>query len=117
VSLSQTIQQVATAKEILPRMQQLRKTAKAMESHFFKEMLQEMKKTAPDAKFGDDFGSDTYEDMFDEAVSNALSSGAHLGLADMVYRSLEPRAISEELKTQAAKKAAARTLAANGEQK
>lgn len=114
MSLVQVLQEMQIAQQVAPRLQKLQKSAKAMEAELFKEMMQAMKKTAPDAKFGDDFGGDTYTDMFDDAVANAIASKANLGLADMVYRSLEPRAFQEELKALAARNAAATMAATNG---
>ena len=87
---------MAAAKGVAPQLEKLKETARAMEAHFVKEMLQAMKKAMPDTTTGEGFGNDEYQDMFDEAVSNALSKKSGLGIAQTVYKSLAPAAFQQQ---------------------
>jgi Rod binding domain-containing protein len=85
---------LTAAKELAPQLPKLKESSEQLEAHFIKEMLQAMKKAMPDTTEGEGFGNDQYQDMFDDAVSNALSKNSGLGIAQTVYKSLEPKAFA-----------------------
>ena len=94
------------AQSVAPKLDKLKKSSQAMEAHFLKDMLEAMRKSVDEGKSGDSFGSDQYKDMFDDAVSNAMSQKSHLGIAETVFKSLEPAAFNGERKSVAEKSAA-----------
>jgi flagellar protein FlgJ len=66
----------------------LRETAKQFESLFTTMMLKSMREATPeDSLFGSD-QQDFYQDMFDQQLSQQLSKGKGLGLADVLMRQL-----------------------------
>ena len=88
----------AASKEIGQQLSKLKQTSQDMEAQFVKQMLQAMNKTMPGSSSGEGFGKSDYQDMFDDAVSKALSSKTGLGIAQTVFKSLEPTAISQTRK-------------------
>lgn len=67
----------------------LQKAAKQFESMFTSYMLRTMRKSIPDSgMFGDGFGGDMMEDMFDMELANQFSKGNSMGIAEMLYRKL-----------------------------
>ncbi|HUO95026.1 MAG TPA: flagellar assembly peptidoglycan hydrolase FlgJ [Steroidobacteraceae bacterium] len=75
----------------------LRAVAQQFESLFIGMMLKSMR----DAKLGDGlFDSDQsrfYQDLFDQQLSQSLSQGRGLGIADLLVRSLAPHALATTL--------------------
>jgi len=67
----------------------LEKAAKDFEAVFVGYMLKSMRSTIPkDDMLGDGLGGDVMEGMFDAELSTQLSRQSHLGLAEMIYRSV-----------------------------
>jgi flagellar protein FlgJ len=100
--------ETAASNQLGSQLAKLKGTAQQMEAQFVKEMLQAMKKAMPDTSEGEGFGNDEYQDMFDDAVSKEMSKKTGLGIAQAVYKSLEPTAIAETLKQAALKAHAAK---------
>ena len=87
---------LTAAQQVSTQLPKLKDAAQQLEAHFVKEMLQAMKKAMPDTTEGEGFGNDEYQDMFDDAVSNSLSKNSGLGIAQTVYKSLEPAAFEQQ---------------------
>jgi len=73
---------------------QLKEACKGFESIFVNMMLSEMRKSVPkNDLMGSSFATDTFTEMLDEEISEAVSNGKGIGIADMMYKQ-----ISEKLK-------------------
>lgn len=103
---------LTAAKDVAPQLAKLKDASEQLEAHFIKEMLQAMKKAMPDDTMGEGFGNEEYQDMFDDAVSNALSKNSGLGIAQTVYKSLEPAAFAQQC-TQLLREARAKATGTN----
>ncbi len=67
----------------------LRKAAKELEAVFINDLFKEMRKTIDKSGLVENApGSNIYESMFDESVSNEVSKGKGIGLADMIYKQM-----------------------------
>jgi Rod binding domain-containing protein len=83
-----------TTSPVAPKMDaahkaKLQKAAKQFESLFTSYMLKSMRKSVPESgMFGDNFGGDMLEDMFDMEFANQMSKGNSLGVAEMLYKKL-----------------------------
>lgn len=65
----------------------LKKVSKDLESVFVDMMFKEMRKTINTSGLTEDApGKDIFESMFDQKVSESLSKGNGIGLADMIYK-------------------------------
>jgi flagellar protein FlgJ len=90
----------------------LRAAARQFESLFTQMMLKSMRSATPqDSLFGSD-QQDFYQDMFDTQMSQELSKGKGLGLADMLVRQLMQAGVDPELAAKAASNGQAATTAA-----
>lgn len=88
----------AGAPDATQREQQLQEAARAFESIF----LQQMMKAGRNTELGDDlFGSsavDTTRDLLDEAVTNSVTNGPGLGIAEAVYDQFAPHVLGRGYK-------------------
>ncbi|MEA2062084.1 MAG: transglycosylase SLT domain-containing protein [Gemmatimonadota bacterium] len=69
--------------------QRLRKVSQDIESIFIKQLLDTMQKSVPESSlFGNSAGMETWKGMFNEKLSESVSSQQSIGLAEMIYRQL-----------------------------
>ncbi len=71
--------------------QALKKACKDFEGILLSYMLKSMRKTLTgDSIFGDSLGKDIYQSMFDEHLTQEISSGENnVGLGDVLYKQLK----------------------------
>lgn len=101
MTLARVTSEVALAQSALPQLKGLKKVSNEMEAHFVKELLQVMKKSLGKLSTEKGLGEDSYNEMFDDAVSNSIQGQSHLGIAQTIYKSMEHR-VFDQIKTQSA---------------
>lgn len=68
---------------------ELKKVSKDLEALFVNEMFKEMRKTITRSNLVEsDTGRNIYESMLDEKLSEEISKGNGIGLADAIYKQL-----------------------------
>lgn len=76
---------------------QLQKAVKDFESIFVGYLLKNMRSSIPDSTlFGDGFGGDLVEEMFDTELAKHISHNSNLGLAEMLYRQVTGEDLPKE---------------------
>ena len=65
-----------------------REAAQAFEAYFIETMLKEMRKSVPRTQTDQGQAMEVYVGLFDQAVSETISKGRGIGLADMIEKSL-----------------------------
>jgi peptidoglycan hydrolase FlgJ len=101
---------VVAADKSQGELEKLRKATDGFEALFLKKLFSQMRSTVTETQFGQTFGKEIYNDMFDEAMANAASKSKTLGLSDMLYNQFAPRIrerVAESL--EAGRKASLRT--------
>lgn len=73
--------------DLLARMDEIEKGAKAFESYFMQTLLKEMRKTVPTGK-GHGFGAELYQSMFDEAIAKEMTESGGIGLSHILAEKL-----------------------------
>jgi Rod binding domain-containing protein len=69
----------------------LKKATDGFEAIFLKKLFSQMRSSVKETQFGQTFGKEIYNDMFDEAMANAAAKSKSLGLGDMLYEQFAPR--------------------------
>ncbi len=70
---------------------ELRKACQDMEATFLRYLLQKMRESIPDDGLVERSSArKTYEEMLDGALAESISRQGSFGLAEMLYRQLEP---------------------------
>lgn len=71
---------------------QLKEACQGFESIFVNMMLSEMRKSVPKSDLmGTSFANDTFTQMLDEEISEAVSKGKGIGIADMMYKQISQK--------------------------
>ncbi|MGQ9808684.1 MAG: rod-binding protein [Armatimonadota bacterium] len=71
--------------------EELRKACQDMEATFLRYLLQKMRESIPDDGLVERSSArKTYEEMLDGALAESISRQGSFGLAEMLYRQLEP---------------------------
>ena len=65
---------------------ELKEACQEFEATFINMLFKEMRKTVGSSDSS--FALDTYQGMFDEEISSAVSQGKGIGIADMMYKQL-----------------------------
>jgi flagellar protein FlgJ len=69
----------------------LKELCRDFESVFIHTLFKEMRKTIPESELlGNDMASDLFEEIMDMEVARDMASKGGFGLADMLYRQLQP---------------------------
>lgn len=73
----------------------LQKAVQEFESLFVGYMLKSMRDTIPkDEEAGDEFGGDVLQSMFDTELAKQISRNSHLGLGELLYKSVTGEALT-----------------------
>ena len=67
-----------------PELDRLKKAADGVESMFVKDLLAAMRKGTGKSMFGEGYGSQIYQDMFDQALSDSIGKTGMLGISKML---------------------------------
>lgn len=71
---------------------ELQKACEEYEAYYVQNLFKEMKKTIPKGGlFEDSNERDIFEDMLDEEYSKVISEGRGFGIADALYKQLNPK--------------------------
>ena len=81
--------QVAEASQV--ELEKLKKATDGFEAIFLKKLFSQMRSSVKETQFGQTFGKEIYNDMFDEAMANAAAKSKTLGMGDMLYQQFAPR--------------------------
>lgn len=96
IDTTQTSSPAAPVKMDAAHKAKLQKAAKQFEALFTSYMLKSMRKSIPESEmFGENFGGDMLEDMFDMEFANQMSKGNSLGVAEMLYRKLTGESLEQ----------------------
>ena len=87
------IKNVQAAAIAAPELEKLKKAANDFESIFLKKLFSQMRSSVKETQFGQGYGKEIYNDMFDEALANAASKSHALGMGEMLYKQFAPRLI------------------------
>lgn len=113
INISGIMTDIAVAKKAEPELNKLKKATDGFESVFLKKLFSQMRSTVKETQFGQTFGKDIFNDMFDEAMANAASKSKTLGMGDMLYNQFAPRVVEqfrqEEIRAQKSALAASQT--------
>ena len=74
-------------------LQKLKKATDGFEAIFLKKLFSQMRSTVKETQFGQSFGKEIYNDMFDEAMANAAAKSSALGMGDLLYKQFAPRVV------------------------
>lgn len=85
---------VQTGKAASIELEKLKKATDGFEAIFLKKLFSQMRSTIKETQFGQTFGKEIYNDMFDEAMANAAAKSETLGLGDLLYKQFAPRVIA-----------------------
>lgn len=88
--ISKMIGMAATA---APAAAKLKKATQDLEAIFMKDLLSAMRKTVMHEAKGSSFGSEMYQDLFDQALSESTSKSGTLGISRTIYDQMAPHAI------------------------
>jgi Rod binding domain-containing protein len=80
----------------------LKKATDGFEAIFLKKLFSQMRASVKETQFGQTFGKEIYNDMFDEAMANAAAKSKTLGMGDMLYNQFAPRVIEKVAQSQRA---------------
>ncbi|MCA1947839.1 MAG: rod-binding protein [Armatimonadetes bacterium] len=100
------LNEAKVAERVEPDLRRLKKAAEGIESMFFRDLLQAMRRSVPESEEENSFGGQVYRDLFDQAVSEALGRSGSLGIAKVVYDSLAG-SVAAQAKARALREAAA----------
>jgi len=81
-----------------PELKKLQKATDGFETVFVKKLLSEMRKGVKEISFGDSTGSEVYQDLMDQAVSESVSKGGTLGIGKLLYKQFAPQIIAQASK-------------------
>ena len=71
---------------------QLKEACQGFEAIFVNMMLSEMRKSIPKSDLmGTSFANDTFTQMLDEEISESVSKGQGIGIADMMYKQISQK--------------------------
>lgn len=79
------------------KLHKLQNAANELEASFVKQLLSTMRKSAQQSHLGQQYGGDSFQQMFDDAVANSVTKRVGLGVADQVFRHSAPEVIRQEL--------------------
>lgn len=86
---------ISAAQKAEPELAKLKKATDGFEAVFLKKLFSQMRSTVKETQFGQTFGKEIYDDMFNEAMANAASKSKTLGMGDMLYNQFAPRVIQK----------------------
>lgn len=100
---------ISAAQKAEPELAKLKRATDGFEAVFLKKLFSQMRSTVKETQFGQTFGKEIYDDMFNEAMANAASKSKTLGMGDMLYNQFAPRVIQKihQTEVRAQKSAAA----------
>jgi Rod binding domain-containing protein len=84
---------VGAAQKAAPELEKLKKATESFEAIFLKKLFSQMRSTVKETQFGDSFGKEIFDDMFNEAMANAAAKSKTLGMGEMLYKQFAPRVI------------------------
>jgi len=92
------VQQTGTANQLSPaQKQRLKKAAQEFESVFVGYMLKTMRQSVQESNvFGEGFGGDIFNSLFDSELAKKVSQGGSFGLAETMYKELTGESLSED---------------------
>lgn len=96
IGIGKAVQTAALAKELSPKLSELKRATDGFETIFVKNLLSQMRKGIKEVSFGENPGGDIYQDMADQAFAESLSSTGMLGMGKMLYGSFAPKLLAEE---------------------
>lgn len=96
IDLTGAVQSLSAEKAAEPKLKELKKATEGFEAIFLKKLFSQMRSSVKETHFGDTFGKEIYDDMFNEQMANAAAKNHSLGMADMLYKQFAPRVIAEE---------------------
>ena len=76
-----------------PAAAKLKKATQDLEAIFMKDLLSAMRKTVKHESLGSSPGTEIYQDLFDQAISESASKNGTLGVAKTIYDQMAPHAI------------------------
>lgn len=89
------IASVKQTQEATKQLTQLKRVTKDIEAVFLKHLVSEMRKGINEGMFGSNFQARFYSDYMDDAIAQQISRGKGIGIADMLYKKLEPLVINQ----------------------
>ncbi len=95
IDIQGAIRQVIVAQKAEPELAKLKKATDGFEAIFLKKLFSQMRASVKETQFGDSFGKEIYNDMFDEALANAASKSQSLGMGDLLYKQFAPKVIAQ----------------------
>lgn len=93
VDLRSAMTTMDAIKKAEPELAKLKKATDGFEAVFLKKLFSQMRSSVKETQFGQTFGKEIYNDMFDEAMANAAAKSKTLGMGDMLYRQMAPKVI------------------------
>ena len=82
-------------KNAAPELQKLKKASEQVEAIFVRDLLAAMRRGGGDS-FGKGFGATVYRDMFDQAMSETLSSRGAFGIGDLLFKHMGKGVVGQE---------------------
>ena len=93
IDFQSVVRKVELADKAAPDLAKLKKATDGFEAIFLKKLFSQMRASVKETQFGQTFGKEIYEDMFNEAMANAAAKSKTLGMGDMLYNQFAPRVI------------------------
>jgi Rod binding domain-containing protein len=108
------VRQVDLAQKAAPELEKLKKATEAFEAIFLKKLFSQMRASVKETQFGQSFGKEIYNDMFNEALANSAAKSKTLGMGDMLYNQFAPTVMNgiatQQMRNQAYEVAARQKL-------
>ncbi len=93
VNLRSAMTTMDAIKKAEPELAKLKKATDGFEAVFLKKLFSQMRSSVKETQFGQTFGKEIYNDMFDEALANAAAKSKTLGMGDLLYRQMAPKVV------------------------
>jgi len=91
-----TLQISSQAKEIAKTsLASLKKATDNIEAMFLKDLLTQMEKSQGTKMFGSGPGSDIYQDMMNQELTQQVAKGGQFGVSKMLYGELSPSILAQ----------------------
>lgn len=107
--MNQLTDNLGLALQAAPTVAKLKKTTSDLEGVFVKDLISVMRRSIPKTGFGQGYGTEIYDDLFNQAIADSVAKRGTFGFGSMLFRQLAPSAFAQEVQRLAQEATASKT--------
>lgn len=92
-----------------PTVAKLKKATSDLEGVFVKDLISVMRRSIPKTGFGQGYGTEIYDDLFNQAIADSVAKRGTFGFGSMLFRQVAPAAFAQEVQRLAQESATSKT--------